>query len=88
MEHETPDIAAMKALFAQVDAVVNEHCPTPEDQIGLLLTCILTRVAQMAHETDVNPKREVERISSALKREWRLFQQLLDTQRPSGSRAH
>lgn len=80
-DDETPEaLEGIQTIFRNIDAAVNEHCPALEDQIGLLLTCILVRVAKMAQAEPINPKREIDKIAIALKKEWRSYQQLVDSQ--------
>lgn len=79
-ENETPEAAEyIKGLFARIDAVIDEPCEELTDQIGLLITCILTRVAKMAQQDkSVKPRREVDKICIALKKEWISYQRLVD----------
>ena len=89
------DVAAIEGFMNKVDAAVNEGCATMEDQIGVLLTHILIRIAKMTERGIVkDPRREISKISSAMRHEWRAYQRLVDQQaalpapRPSGRWFH
>lgn len=71
------ELDAIKSIFTNIDAAINEHVATVPDQIGVLITAIMVRVANMMKDDPrINGDREINRITLAMKHEWRAYHQL------------